>query len=57
MKGKPFAPDERRKRILTEAAAAANATAGKPNEKAINFKPVNPLPGKDTTGAGGALRY
>jgi len=56
VKGKPFAPDERMKRILTDAATAANATAGKPNEKAIHFKSVNPLPGKGATG-GGALKY
>jgi len=44
------------KKILTDDVATANATGGKPNEKAINFKPVNPLPGKGATG-GGALKY
>ena len=33
-KGKPFAPDERMKKILTEAVAVGNATA-----RAINFRP------------------
>jgi hypothetical protein len=35
-KGKPFAPDERMKRILTEAVAVGNATA-----RALTFRPRN----------------
>ncbi len=36
-KGKPFAPDSRMKKILTEAAAVGNATA-----RAVSFKPRDP---------------
>jgi hypothetical protein len=36
VKGKPFAPDARMKKILTEAAAIANATA-----RAVTFRPRN----------------
>jgi hypothetical protein len=37
VKGKPFAPDARMKKILTEAAAVGNATA-----RAISFRPRDP---------------
>jgi hypothetical protein len=36
-KGKPFAPDARMKKILSEAAAVGNATA-----RAISFQPRDP---------------
>jgi hypothetical protein len=45
MKGKPFAPDERMKKILTDAAAVGNATA-----RSISYRPRDPqvyfYPGK-----------
>jgi hypothetical protein len=52
-KGKPFAPDARMKKILTEAAAVGNATARaltfRPRDKAAYFYPnsawLTPMPG------------
>ena len=50
-KDKPFAPDERMKAILTEAAAVANATA-----RAIDFQTTRPARLLSTTRASGRRR-